>query len=169
MNVRQQMLQTATRSGQFTLRSGAVSGTYFDKYQFESDPVLLRAIAERMAELIPPDTDILAGLEMGSIPVVTVLSQITGIPAAFIRKAPKAYGTCQYAEGPDLRGRKVVLIEDVVSTGGALLDAVTRLRADGVNPTVALCVIVRAMGGMAALNGAGVELRAVFTISGSDG
>jgi orotate phosphoribosyltransferase len=69
-----------------------------------------------MAGLVPPDTEVLAGLEMGGIPVVTMLSQVTGLPAAFVRKQPKEYGTCRYAEGTPLVGKRFVLIEDVVSS-----------------------------------------------------
>jgi len=169
LNLKTRVLRAATLTGHFTLRSGEVASTYFDKYLFESDPVLLRAIAERMAELVPPQTEILAGLEMGGIPVVTALSQVTGLPAAFIRKAPKTYGTCKFAEGPDLPGRNVVLVEDVVSSGGSLLDAVARLRADGTDPQVALCVLDRARGGLAALKAARVDLRAVFTVNRNEG
>jgi orotate phosphoribosyltransferase len=150
--------------GTFTLRSGRESSTYFDKYLFESDPRLLRAIAEAMAALVPSDTDVLAGLEMGGIPVATILSQVTGIPAAFIRKARKTYGTGKFAEGAVLAGRSVVLVEDVVSSGGALLDAVAMLREEGVEPTLALCVIDRQSGGREKLAAAGVELRALFTM-----
>ena len=107
-------------TGKFLLRSGITSNTYFDKYKFESDPKLLLKIAQEMSKLIPDDTEILAGLEMGGIPIVTMLSQITHIPAAFIRKEAKEYGTCKYAEGTDLVNKKVVIIEDVVSSGGAI-------------------------------------------------
>jgi orotate phosphoribosyltransferase len=85
-------------TGNFVLRSGAVSHTYFDKYRFEADPTLLLDIATEMAQLVPPGTEVLAGLEMGGNPVVTILSQVTGLPAAFMRKKPKTYGTCQYRE-----------------------------------------------------------------------
>jgi orotate phosphoribosyltransferase len=115
-------------SGNFTLRSGRVSDTYFDKYRFEADPALLLAIANAMAPLIPSGSDALAGLEMGGIPIVTMLSQVTGLPAAFIRKKPKSYGTCQYAEGTSLQGRSFVLIEDVVSSGGALIEMLEAFR-----------------------------------------
>lgn len=152
-------------SGSFRLRSGKVSDTYFDKYQFEADPALLRNIAEAMTALIPVGTQVLAGLEMGGIPIVTVLSQITGIPAAFIRKEPKEYGTCRYAEGTNLAGRRFVLVEDVVSSGGAIIDASAKLRADGIAPEVALCVIDRETGGAAALAQAGIQLRPLFTFS----
>jgi orotate phosphoribosyltransferase len=81
--------------GEFTLRSGKVSDTYFDKYLFESDPELLVAICKEMAKLIPKTTDILAGLELGGIPVVPVLSQVTGLPCAFLRKEAKECDTCK--------------------------------------------------------------------------
>lgn len=134
--------RSARISGHFVLRSGVVSDTYFDKYQFEADPVLLRAIAVELSRLVPDGTEVVAGLEMGGIPIVTMLSQVTGIPAAFIRKEPKEYGTCQYAEGADLRGKRFTLIEDVVSSGGAIIDALARLKQDGLVPEAALCVNV---------------------------
>jgi len=81
--------RTAKLSGSFTLRSGKVSDTYFDKYPFEAQPTLLREIAQALAPLVPVGTEVLAGLEMGGIPVVTMLSPVTGLPAAFVRKATK--------------------------------------------------------------------------------
>jgi len=165
MNIAAQIQSTAKLTGDFTLRSGAHSSTYFDKYLFESDPQLLKAIVEVMAGDIPAGTEVLAGLEMGGIPVVTALSLFTGLPCAFIRKEPKTHGTCKYAEGPSLRDRKVVLVEDVVSSGGAILDALSMLRADGIDPQVTLCVIDRQSGGREALLAKGVELRAAFTMS----
>jgi orotate phosphoribosyltransferase len=155
--------RAARLSGRFVLRSGAVSDTYFDKYRFEADPVLLRAIAEALKPLVPPGTEVLAGLEMGGIPIVTLLSQVTGLPAAFIRKEAKDYGTCRYAEGALLEGRRFVLVEDVVSSGGAIIDALAKLRADGLAPEAALCVIDRQTGGKEALAAAGLPLRALLT------
>ena len=106
----------AQLSGAFTLHSGAISDTHFDKYLFESNPLILNSIAEEMA-LVPAETEILAGLGLGGIPMVTALSRVTRLPAAFIRKEAKAYGTCKYAEGLDLRSGCVRLVEDVVSSG----------------------------------------------------
>lgn len=157
--------RSARISGHFVLRSGLTSDTYFDKYQFESDPILLRAIAEAMAPLVPAGTEVLAGLEMGGIPIVTMLSQVTGIPAAFIRKEPKEYGTCRYAEGASLQGKRFILIEDVVSSGGAIVDALVKLKADGMVPELALCVIDRQTGGVEALQAAGLTLKAAFTFA----
>jgi orotate phosphoribosyltransferase len=150
--------------GTFQLRSGVTADRYFDKYLFESDPQLLQAIATALTTLLPPDAEVLAGLEMGGIPIVTALSLTTGLPAAFMRKEAKSYGTCQYAEGTPLAGKKVVLIEDVVSSGGAMLDALAKLRRDGIEPDMAICVIDRQTGGKENLANAGLELRSLFTI-----
>ena len=148
-------------TGEFTLRSGETSATYFDKYAFESDPALLRAIAEAMVSLLPEGTEVLAGMEMGGIPLVTVLSQVTGLPA-FVRKAPKTYGTRRYAEGAGLAGRRFVIVEDVVTSGGAILGALVRMRADGVWPTRAICVIDRG-NGKDALAAEGLDLVGLTT------
>ncbi len=90
---------TSTLTGSFQLRSGAVFHEYFDKYRFEADPKLLSVVAHALHPLVPPEVDALAGLELGGIPLVTMLSQLTGRPARFVRKAAKSYGTCQLAEG----------------------------------------------------------------------
>ncbi len=156
--------QVSKLTGRFELRSGAISDTYFDKYLFESDPVILESIAVEMASFIPDGSEILAGLEMGGIPIVTALSHVTSLPAAFIRKKAKKYGTCKYAEGPDLNDRRVVLVEDVVSSGGAILDAVNKLRLDGIEVIHALCVIDRQSGGREKLIQSGIELCALFSM-----
>lgn len=161
--------QTARLNGSFVLRSGKVSDTYFDKYQFEADPGLLLAIAEGMASLVPDGTEVLAGLEMGGIPIVTMLSQVTGIPAAFIRKEAKEYGTCRYAEGASLTGKRFVLVEDVVSSGGAIVDALAKLADDNIKPEVAICVIDRETGGKEALAKVGLPLLALFTFAQVEG
>lgn len=168
MTLAQQVKKASKLTGTFTLRSGAVSDTYFDKYLFESDPALLRSIAEEMATLVPADTEILAGLEMGGIPVVTMLSQVTGLPCAFIRKEAKEYGTCKYAEGPSLVGKHVAIIEDVVSSGGAILDALKKLEADNVRPNSIICVIDRQTGGKENLINAGYDLQSVLTMAEID-
>ncbi|MCB0270968.1 MAG: orotate phosphoribosyltransferase, partial [Calditrichaeota bacterium] len=108
-------------TGEFLLRSGAISNEYFDKYLFEAQPEILKAVAEHLLPLIPKDTDLLAGLEMGGIPVVTMLSQLSGIPALFVRKEAKTYGTCKLAEGGDIAGKKLLIVEDVVTSGGQIL------------------------------------------------
>ena len=168
MTLAARILKAAKIYGKFTLRSGKVSDSYFDKYQFEAVPELLADIAKEMQALIPDGTEVLAGLEMGGIPIVTMLSQVSGLPAAFIRKAPKDYGTCRYSEGTDLPTKKILLIEDVVSSGGAIIDSVAMLRADGVEVSKALCVIDRETGGYENLQAHGVELLSLFKQSDLD-
>ena len=152
-------------TGTFTLRSGAVSNEYFDKYRFESDPVLLRAIAEALAPLVADGTDALAGLELGGVPLATALAQVTGLPACFVRKEAKTYGTCQLAEGIDVAGARLTVVEDVVTSGGQVVISCGDLRERGATVEHALCVIDREAGGPAALADLGVELRPLFTMS----
>ncbi len=150
-------------TGEFTLRSGQVAGEYFDKYLFETDPALLARVAAAMAPLLPQDTDLLGGLEMGGIPIVTVVSARTGLPALFVRKQAKAYGTCKLAEGPDVAGRRVTLIEDVITTGGAVRDATVALREAGATVETVVCAIDRSPGDDNPLAGVGLEIRSVLT------
>jgi orotate phosphoribosyltransferase len=129
--------------GEFKLRSGTTSNEYFDKYRFESQPELLRAIAEQMAPMIPKGTEVLAGLELGGVPIATALSLLTGIPVTFVRKTAKDYGTCQFAEGLDISGRQVCIIEDVITTGGQVVLSTKDLRRLGAKVDHVLCVIHR--------------------------
>jgi orotate phosphoribosyltransferase len=149
-------------TGTFTLRSGVVSHEYFDKYLFEAEPELLRAIAEACVPLIPDGIDALAGLEMGGIPIATMLSQLSGIPARFVRKEAKTYGTCNIAEGGELEGRRLCIIEDVVTSGGAILDAAVELRARGAVLGPVVCVIDRESGGTEKLAADGLSLSPLF-------
>ncbi len=152
-------------SGEFTLRSGQVASEYFDKYLFESDPVLIDRVATAMVELLPSDTELLGGLEMGGIPIVTVMSLRTGLPALFVRKKAKEYGTCKLAEGPDARGRRITLVEDVITTGGAVRDATNALRERGSVVDVVVCAIDRSAGDDNPLADVGLEIRSVLTKS----
>lgn len=149
-------------TGTFTLRSGQVSTTYFDKYLFEADPRLLAAVAEAAAALIPAGTEVLAGLELGGVPVATAMSLATGLPVAFVRKEAKRYGTAKLAEGATVDGRRVLIVEDVVTTGGQVVLSARELRARGALLVGALCVIDRS-GGEHRLADDGLELLAVFT------
>ncbi len=152
-------------TGTFTLRSGQVSTTYFDKYLFEADPALLRAVAEAAAPLIPADTEVLAGLELGGVPVATALSLTTGLPVAFVRKEAKKYGTARLAEGAEVAGRRVLVVEDVVTSGGQVMESVAALRALGAEVARVVCVIDREAGGFENLAAAGIEAVALFRAS----
>ena len=154
---------TAHLTGEFVLRSGQTTSEYFDKYRFEADPVLLDAVAEAMVPLVPADTEVLAGLEMGGIPVVTALGRHTGLPCAFVRKQAKPYGTRRLAEGAETAGRRVTIVEDVVTTGGQIVLSTNDLRALGAHITDALCVINRNSTTPAPLTEAGLTLTALLT------
>jgi orotate phosphoribosyltransferase len=152
-------------TGTFTLRSGVVSSEYFDKYMFEADPELLRAIASACVPLVPAAIDALAGLELGGVPLATVMSQVCGLPARFVRKAAKTYGTCRLAEGGELEGQRLCIIEDVITSGGAVIDAAVELRARGAILGSVVCVIDRESGGIEKLAAEGLEVHALFTMT----
>lgn len=150
--------------GSFRLRSGQISEEYFDKYRFEADPRLLSAIAEQMRAMIPAGVDRLAGLELGGVPVATALSLRSGLPALFVRKKAKDYGTCQFAEGGDVEGKRLLIVEDVITTGGQVLLSVDDLRKAGAVVEHVVCVIDRG-GGAEPLAAAGLSMRGLFTMA----
>ena len=154
---------TCRLTGEFTLRSGQVADTYFDKYLFEAQPGLLDRVATRMVDLVPAETELLGGLELGGIPIATVVSAKTGLPALFVRKKAKEYGTCKLAEGPDVAGRRVTLVEDVITTGGAVRDATRALRDAGAVVEVVVCAIDRSPEGEYPLADVDLEVRPVLT------
>ncbi len=133
----------ARLTGDFVLRSGARATEYFDKYRFEADPLLLRRVAEAMLPLVPADAEVLAGVELGGVPIATAMSLLSGRPAAFVRKEAKTYGTCLAVEGGDLAGKRVVIVEDVISTGGAVRDAKARLDEVGAVTIAVVCAVWR--------------------------
>lgn len=159
------IFRVAHLRGEFRLRSGQTSNEYFDKYQFESEPRLLTKIAEAMKPLIPPGTEYLGALEMGGIPVATALSMLSGIPVVFVRKVAKEYGTCKFAEGPAIRGKRITLIEDVITTGGQVLISTADLRSEGAVIDTVLCVIDRSEGKTEKLQQAGLKHIPLFTMA----
>jgi orotate phosphoribosyltransferase len=152
-------------TGTFVLRSGRTADRYFDKYRFESDPSLLAAIVEELAPLVPPGTDGLAGLELGGVPIATMLSARTGLPSFFVRKQAKKYGTEKICEGGDIGGMRLLVVEDVVTTGGQILLSAQDLRAEGAVVADALCVIDREAGGVDRARAEGIALQSLFRMS----
>lgn len=150
-------------TGEFTLRSGQVASEYFDKYLFEARPDLLARVVDRMVDLVPPGTELLGGLELGGVPIATVLSARTGLPSLFVRKQAKEYGTCKLAEGPDFAGRRVLLVEDVITTGGAVRDALRVLREQGAVVDTVVCAIDRSPADKNPLDDVELDVRAVLT------
>jgi orotate phosphoribosyltransferase len=165
MTLANRVYDAAHLTGTFTLRSGQTSSEYFDKYRFEADPVLLRDLADAMAPLVPDGVDALAGLELGGVPIATALSLATGIPARFVRKEAKTYGTCLLAEGGDIDGLRLLVVEDVVSTGGQVLQSTADLRQRGAKVDTVLCVIDRRPEDSDVFAKEDLELRALFRMA----
>ncbi len=135
--------KVALLKGDFVLRSGQHSSVYFDKYLFESNPQLLQTICFYLKPLIPSDTQVLAGLNMGGIPLAVALSLETNIPSVFVRKKAKDYGTKKITEGCSIKDKKVCVIEDVITTGGQVVESVQNIRKDKAIVEQVICVINR--------------------------
>ena len=110
-----------------------------------------------MVGLLPPDTDLLGGLELGGVPIATMVSSLTGRPALFVRKEGQGYGTCKARRGAGRRRPAVTLVEDVITTGGAVRDATNALRAAGATVEVVVCAIDRSPAGENPLADVGLE------------
>ncbi len=161
----QRVAHAARLTGTFRLRSGAVSNVYWDKYRFESDPVLLAAIADHLVRLVASCSfDRYAGLELGGVPLATAMSLRTGVCCAFVRKKPKEYGTCNLIEGGAQRGEQLLVVEDVITTAGQVVDSVQALRERGFNVRDVVCVIDREAGGADRLSSIGCRLHRLFTM-----
>jgi orotate phosphoribosyltransferase len=157
--------ERALLRGQFVLRSGKRSTVYLDKYRFETDPALLRPIGAALAALARErggDFELLAGPELGAVPLVTALALELDVPFVIVRKEAKGYGTEKRLEGVYDDGARVLLVEDVVTSGGAALSAVEGLREAGLEVDVALCVLDRGEGGAETLAATGVTLHPLF-------
>jgi orotate phosphoribosyltransferase len=160
--------EVAYLEGDFVLRSGTRSRYYLDKYRFETRPDILEALGDRIAGAVAevePDAVRLAGPELGAVALATAGSLASGLPFVIVRKAAKEYGTSNRLEGVYEEGELVCLVEDVVTSAGALLEAVDALRAGGLVVRTAVCVVDREEGGAEALAGQGVRLRPIFRAS----
>lgn len=154
--------------GDFVLRSGRRSSYYLDKYLFETRPELLGPLGEAIAEAAreaEPDAVRLAGPELGAVALAASASLASGLPFLIVRKEAKGYGTSKRLEGGFDEGEVVCLVEDVVTSAGAALDAIGALREAGLEVRNAVCVVDREEGGVEALAREGVRLRALFRAS----
>jgi orotate phosphoribosyltransferase len=159
------LLDESYLEGDFVLRSGRRSKFYLDKYLFSTRPDLLRDIAAGLAAKLPAyePFDLLAGPELGAVAVVTAVSLQTGKRFVIVRKGEKGYGTNKALEGRAEPGGRVVMIEDVVTSGGAALSAVARLREAGLEVAALLCVVDREEGGREAIEASGLVFDPLFT------
>jgi orotate phosphoribosyltransferase len=163
------LLERAHLEGDFLLRSGRRSRYYLDKYLFETDPGLLAGLGREIAAAVrehAPDTELLAGPELGAVPLTAVASVESGLPYVIVRSHAKEYGTAKRLEGLHAPGQRVCVVEDVVTSGGALLSAVEALRAAELHVSAAICVVDRQEGGAEAIAAAGISLHPLFTAAG---
>jgi orotate phosphoribosyltransferase len=154
--------------GDFVLRSGRRSTYYLDKYRFETRPDLLGALGTELANAVrehEPEAERLAGPELGAVALAAAASLAGGLPFLIVRKAAKDYGTANRLEGVSEAGELVCLIEDVVTSGGAAIEAVSALREAGLRVSNAICVVDREEGGVDELARHGVRLRPLFRAS----
>jgi orotate phosphoribosyltransferase len=161
----QRLLEASYLEGDFVLRSGRRSKFYLDKYLFSTRPDLLRDIAAGLAAKLPTHEpfDLLAGPELGAVAIVAAVSLVCGRPFVIVRKGAKGYGTDKVMEGRAEPGQKVVIIEDVVTSGGAALMAADALRAAGLEVDTLLCVVDREEGGRAQIEEQGLVFDPLFT------
>jgi orotate phosphoribosyltransferase len=163
--LRELLVERALLEGDFVLRSGKRSSWYLDKYRFETDPETLRAVGERLADAVSmhePEASRLAAPALGAIALAASASLASGLPFIIVRGEAKEYGTTNRIEGPFEAEELVCVLEDVVTTGGALAEAIGALRAEGLQVRNAVCVVDREEGGSDALARLGVRLRALF-------
>jgi orotate phosphoribosyltransferase len=166
--LRAALREAAYLEGDFVLRSGKRSRYYLDKYRFETRPDILAALGDRIAQRVSefePDAVRLAGPELGAVALAAAGSLASGLPFLIVRKAAKEYGTSNRVEGAFKEGDCVCVIEDVVTSGGALLEAVSALREAGLTVRTAVCVVDREEGGADALARQAVRLRSIFRAS----
>jgi orotate phosphoribosyltransferase len=160
----QALKEAALLEGEFTLRSGRKSRYYLDKYLFETQPTLLRALGKRFARYVHDDIDRIAGAELGAIALAAVTSLETGKPFVIVRNAKKAgYGTGKLIEGKLEAGERVLLVEDVATSGGQAIEAAKALRDAGVTVDRLVVVIDRLEGAREAIESAGLRFESLFT------
>lgn len=149
--------------GDYVLSSGTRSSDYFDKYLFETKPTILRRISAMLAERVPPQVDRIAGPELGAVALVAALSLETGIPFVVLRKAAKGYGGERMVEGELHAGERVLVLEDVVTTGAQAISGARKVQATGASVVGILAVLDREEGGALQIGAAGFAFDALFT------
>ncbi|MFT4945092.1 MAG: orotate phosphoribosyltransferase [Halovenus sp.] len=151
----------AVRYGEFELAHGGTSDYYVDKYVFETDPTCLSAIADAFTDRLGGER--LAGVALGAVPLAAATSVAAERPYLIVRKATKSHGTGNRIEGSVTTGERVVVVEDITTTGQSALDAVTALREAGATVERVLVVVDREEGARDLLADHGVDLEALVT------
>ncbi len=149
--------------GEFTLRSGRKSNFYLDKYRFVTQPDVLAELGRMFAAKIPAHVDRIAGPELGAVPLAAAASMACGKPFVLVRNQKKDYGTAKQVEGVLNPGETVVIIEDIMTTGGQVIEAAKSLEALGARVDRILGVIDRLEGARQNIESAGFVFESLFT------
>jgi orotate phosphoribosyltransferase len=156
------MKAAAYLEGDFVLRSGRRSKYYLDKYLFETQPDILAELGRLFAQHAA-DADQIAGAELGGVALAAAASMAAGKPFIIVRNAKKDYGTSKMMEGKLLPAARVLLVEDIATTGGQVLEAAKVLTAAGATVTKIVCTIDRQEGAREAIEQAGYKFEAILT------
>ncbi|MBZ2166121.1 orotate phosphoribosyltransferase [Methanobacterium spitsbergense] len=152
--------------GKFTLSSGKESNYYVDMKRAITDPIILTKVAEIISEKLDTnDVDKIAGPALGAIPIVTAVSILSSIPMLMIRKEKKGYGTSELIEGDLQEGDKVIVLEDVTTTGGSLIKAVKAVSENGGLVKKAFVIVDRDEGAIDNLKKEGIELEPLVSVN----
>jgi orotate phosphoribosyltransferase len=154
---------TAYLTGHFVLRSGRTSTYYLDKYRFETQPDILRHLGQEFAAFCTPQTALIAGAELGGVALAAAASMASGIPFVIMRNAKKGYGTERDYEGVLAKGDHVLLVEDIATTGGQVLEAAKKLTELGCTVERIVAVIDRQEGARENIEAAGFQFDALLT------
>lgn len=149
--------------GDFTLRSGRKSKYYLDKYLFEAQPAILKELGDRFARHVNPQTTRIAGAELGGVALAAAASMASGLPFVIVRNAKKGYGTQKMYEGKLEKGDQILLVEDIATTGGQVLEAAKTLAEAGTVVQKIVAVIDRQEGARENIEGAGFVFEALMT------
>ncbi len=155
--------ESAYLEGDFTLRSGRKSKYYLDKYLFETQPDILRALGEMFCKHVADSTTLIAGAELGGVALAAATGMIANKPFVIIRNQKKDYGTGKPYEGKISDGDSVLLVEDIATTGGQVLEAAKFITSIGAKVERIVAVIDRQEGARENIEGAGLVFESLFT------
>lgn len=159
----QRVKQTAYLEGDFTLRSGKKSKYYLDKYLFETCPDILAALGQEFAKYITPDVTLIAGAELGGVALAASTAMASGKNWIIVRNSKKGYGTGKLVEGILKPGDVVLLVEDIATTGGQVLEAAKVITEAGAKVKEIVAVIDRKQGASENISAAGYKFEAILT------
>lgn len=154
-------------TGQFTTRAGKQTDFYIDKYLFETRPDILDPLAKEVAALFPdPSTyDRIGAPELGAVPIAAVVSVVLKKPFIILKKKTKEYGTQKKIEGAYKKGERLVILEDILTTGGAALNACETAEAEGLIIKEIIGIIHREEGATENITAKGYPLKALIKVS----